>query len=200
MRLRNLFAGGTFALCSLGLFATPAMADYTGSCADAPTTTITGNANIGDFSTACSLGSVSATGYIFVQGSTVQTGALTAGTFATVEATTTESNGTIQTGGGYAIQLSGTTITSGSLSSGGGVSITGTNVTVNGNVLGSDGTVDLESSGGLLKITGSVTSTLSNIILVATTNVMAGTVTADTQVTATALVHNSFCKLLKSRD
>jgi hypothetical protein len=69
-----------------------------------------------------------------------------------VEATTTESNGTIQTGSGYAIQLSGTTITSGSLSSGGGVAITGTTITVNGNVLGSDGPVDLESSGGLLQI------------------------------------------------
>ena len=162
MRLRNLFAGGAFALCSLGLFATPALADYTGSCADAPAT-ITGNANIGDFSTACSLGSVSATGYIFVQGSTVVTGALTAGTFATVEATTTESNGTIQTGSGYAIQLSATTITSGSLSSGGGVGINGTTITVNGNVLGSDGPVDLESASGLLKITGTVTSTLSTV-------------------------------------
>jgi hypothetical protein len=52
MRLRNLFTGGAFALCLLSMFAAkPALADYTGSCADAPTTTITGNANIGDFST-----------------------------------------------------------------------------------------------------------------------------------------------------
>jgi hypothetical protein len=187
MRLRNLFAGGAFALCSLGLFATPALADYTGTCADAPAT-ITGNANIGDLSTNCSLGSVSATGYIFVQGSSVETGALTAGTFATVESggsiTTT---GTIQTGPGYAIQIStGQSVTTASLSSGGGVSVGGTSITVNGNVLGSDGTVDLEVSQGDLKITGSVTSTLGPVILSATYDVTTGNVTADTQLTATA--------------
>lgn len=192
--------GLTALALGLGLgFSAPAMAAYTGSCANVPSGAQTGNAIIGTAGTACTIPSTGAnfTGTITINGSTITTtGAITAGGTLAVTGTSTVNmkaltgssvavntnanitTTTINSSSSLNVATTAGTVTTGALTGGNAtLQVTGTgNVTTAAVVSG--GAINVTSSAGKVTTTTLTSGSSSDIVVMSNSDLQTGKVLA----------------------